>query len=178
MSNEIISEIIKYPNGSTIYLSGTQVYQDIEKYLVRERNISVILSFTSGSFSDKVDDKYNIQTHNFYISDEPHRNIYQFFESSYRIILQAIRQNRNILIHCRAGISRSPTILVAFFLSCIRCNPELVIPYIPRTEKTWTDSILIFISKKRFVNPNFGFHTQLLQYEQVILPNLNCSRIN
>jgi protein tyrosine phosphatase len=177
MSSEIISEIIKYPNGSTIYLSGTQVYTDVEKYLVRDKNISVVLSFINEPITTNLG-KYNIQNHIFYISDEPNQNIYQHFENSYRIILRAIRENRNILIHCRAGISRSPTIVVAFFLSCIRCNPELVIPYIPRSQKTWTDSILTFISKKRYINPNFGFHTQLLQYEQVILPKLNCNRIN
>jgi len=177
MQSDIISEIIKYPNGSTIYLSGTQVYDDIEKYLIRERNISVVLAFIGSPMHIDIS-KYPIQNHVFYILDEPDHNIYQYFENSYRIILKAIRENRNILVHCRAGISRSSTILVSFFLSCLRCNPELIIPYIPRSKNTWTDSILDFILQKRYVNPNFGFHTQLLQYEQVILPKLNCNKIN
>jgi len=176
-----ISEIIKYPNGSTIYLSGMEAYDDIEKYLIRERNISVILSFIGSSLPTWIQtelDKHNIQNHIVIIRDEPDRNIYPHFESSYQIILNAILQNRNILIHCRAGVSRSVTILVAFFLSCLRCHPDLIIPYIPRSKITWTDSILDFIQKRRYVNPNFGFHTQLLQYEQVILPKLNCNKLN
>lgn len=165
----LVSPIVEYPNGSTIYLSGLDIYQSSK---IQELNIQTILSFTRG-LVPLLD---HVRQYTFEIDDYPEVNIYPLFEPTYAIIMSAIQQNQNILIHCRAGVSRSVTILIAFFLKCLRCNPELIIPYISRTEKSWTHSILSFIrSKRSCINPNPGFVKQLEQYEQVILPQLNCA---
>lgn len=167
---ELNNPVIKYPNGSTIYLSGLDFVHQEEN--IRKLNIQTILSFTR----EPIPVYDNIRQYAFEIDDSPETNIYRLFEPTYMIIMSAIQQNQNILIHCRAGVSRSVSILTAFFLKCLRCNPELIIPYIPRNEKSWTDSILSFIrSKRECINPNPGFKKQLEQFEQVILPRLNCA---
>lgn len=165
---DLINEIVRYPNGSTIYLSGLDVYNTSK---IQELNIQTVLSFTRG-LVPLLD---HVRQYTFEIDDSPEVNIYSLFEPTYAIIMSAIQQNQNILVHCRAGVSRSVTIVIAFFLKCLRCNPELIIPYIPHSEKSWTRSILSFIRSKRIcANPNPGFLEQLEKYEQVILPKLNC----
>jgi dual specificity phosphatase 12 len=176
MQCDFISEIVTYPLGtgtSTIYLSGIDVVQQLDA--LRQYDIQVVLSFTRGTISDLTQTSSSIRHYIFEIDDHPLTNIYPLFEKCYAIIMSAIQQKQNILVHCRAGVSRSVTILASFFLTCLRCNPELVIPYIRRTQQTWTESILEYIQHKRgCINPNPGFRKQLLQYEQVILPQLNC----
>lgn len=166
---DLISEIVKYPNGSTMYLSGLDVYKTSK---IRELNIRTIISITREPIEKLEND---IRQFSFMLDDAPDVNIYSIFEPTYRIIMSAIQQNENILVHCRAGISRSVTVLIAFFLKCLRCNPELVLPYIPRTKETWTESILTFIrSKRNCTNPNTGFKKQLEIFEKMMLPRLNC----
>lgn len=65
------------------------------------------------------------------------------------------------------GVSRSVTILITFFLTCLQKSPQLVIPFIPKTKNTWTDSVLYWIQQKRSIsNPNIGFMKQLYDYEK------------
>jgi len=56
------------------------------------------------------------------------------------------------LIHCAAGLSRSPTFAMAFLMK----------------EKKWQfEQAYDFIkSKKPSINPNFGFLNQLKSYEE------------
>ncbi len=175
MQCDFISEIVAYPFGTTIYLSGIDIVHQLETLC--HHDIQVVLSFTRGTIPDlNQTTQCKVRHYTFDIDDHPMVNIYPLFDKCYTLIMSAIQQKQNILIHCRAGISRSVTILASFFLTCLRCNPELVIPYIQRTQQTWTESILDYIHHKRdCINPNPGFRKQLLQYEQVILPRLNCN---
>uniref|UniRef100_A0A8C0US37 protein-tyrosine-phosphatase n=1 Tax=Cyanistes caeruleus TaxID=156563 RepID=A0A8C0US37_CYACU len=60
-----------------------------------------------------------------------------------------------ILVHCEAGISRSPTICMA---------------YLMKTKKLRLDEAFDYIKQRRsLISPNFGFMGQLLQYESEIL---------
>jgi protein tyrosine phosphatase len=173
MHCELISKIVQYPNGSTIYLSGMGVYEDIDKILIRERNIGTVLSFTMGKIPDLTN--HQIRHYMFAIDDTPTSNIFSLFEKSYAIIMSAIQQGQNILVHCRAGVSRSVTILSSFFLMCLRCHPELIIPFIPKISDTWTESILQYIRTRRAcADPNPGFIHQLKIFERLQLPHLNC----
>lgn len=170
---ELISKIVEYPNGSTLYVSGMEVYQDVEQNLIRDHKIGVVLSFTTGKLPDL--NNHQIRHYMFAIDDDPSANIFSLFEKSYLIIMSAIQQEQNILIHCRMGVSRSVTILISFFLMCLRCHPELIIPYIHKTCPTWTESILEYIRVRRScASPNPGFIQQLKSFEKLQLPQLNC----
>lgn len=60
-----------------------------------------------------------------------------------------------VLVHCEAGISRSPTICMA---------------YIMRTERLQLEEAFDIIKKRRpFISPNFSFMGQLLQFESEVL---------
>ena len=65
------------------------------------------------------------------------------------------RAGGKILVHCEAGISRSPTICMA---------------YLMKTKKLRLEEAFDYIKQRRsLISPNFGFMGQLLQYESEIL---------
>ena len=78
------------------------------------------------------------------------------------------RTGGKILVHCEAGISRSPTICMA---------------YLMKTKKLRLEEAFDYIKQRRsLISPNFGFMGQLLQYESEILsstpspPVTSCKR--
>lgn len=49
-------------------------------------------------------------------ADNGVQNLRQFFEEAFEFIERARRANSGVLIHCHAGVSRSPTIAVAYLM--------------------------------------------------------------
>lgn len=50
------------------------------------------------------------------ITDEPNQDISKYFRDSYKFIDEMIRQDKKILVHCDAGISRSSTIVIHYLM--------------------------------------------------------------
>lgn len=73
-------------------------------------------------------------------------------------LLDCVREKGGkVLVHCEAGVSRSPTICMA---------------YLMKTKQLHLKEAFEFIKQRRSViSPNFGFMGQLLQYESEILPS-------
>lgn len=71
-------------------------------------------------------------------------------------LLDNVKQSGGkVLVHCEAGISRSPTICMA---------------YIMRTQQLRLDAAFDIIKQRRdVVSPNFSFMGQLLQFESEVL---------
>lgn len=157
-----ISKIISYSNGSTIFLSGIDPYIS-NVNLFKQFNIKVIISLLSNTPIPDMN-KFGYQHHYFYLQDSPNADLFEIMNQTYPIILNSISNGFNVLIHCKAGISRSVSILCGFFIKCVCCYPNLV--QIPKTHPSWTDSILVFIrSKRSCINPNKGFLSQLGKLE-------------
>lgn len=78
------------------------------------------------------------------------------------------RAGGKILVHCEAGISRSPTICMAYLMKMRKFRLEEAFDYIKQ--------------RRSLISPNFGFMGQLLQYESEILssapspPVASCKR--
>jgi len=88
------------------------------------------------------------------LNDTPNQNIIIHFEELFNIIEKILIQNKKILIHCEAGISRSSTIVIA---------------YLMKTKKMGYEKSLEFVREKRpIVDPNLGFIVQLMDYEKKI----------
>ncbi len=67
-------------------------------------------------------------------------------------------ENGKVLVHCRAGISRSATICLAYLISRYRLSLDEAYEFIKK--------------KKSFISPNFGFLGQLLSLESET--NIKC----
>jgi len=85
------------------------------------------------------------------IDDFYSENIGQYFEETYNFIEKAIG---NVYVHCVAGISRSPSVVIA---------------YIMRKEGKNFEEAMQFVKERRTcVNPNEGFIKQLKKYGEKI----------
>jgi dual specificity phosphatase 12 len=90
------------------------------------------------------------------VNDVPSENIRKHFNSTFNFIKRG-----RTLIHCAAGISRSPTILAA---------------YLMRKDKVTHRQALRRIAKKRpCISPNPGFIEQLKQFEDDLKQKSNAS---
>ncbi|CAF0726008.1 unnamed protein product [Rotaria sp. Silwood1] len=94
------------------------------------------------------------QFHYYHIpADDTHKqNLLDYFDQAYTFIYNAIENHEKVLVHCVAGISRSPAIVIGFLMRYAHMN---------------MDDAYEFVKQKRsIVSPNLNFMGQLLQYEK------------
>jgi len=82
------------------------------------------------------------------LKDIPEENI--DFEEIFKFI-DGMTPSDKILIHCMAGISRSATIVIGYIMRLNNWDAATSIAFVKQ--------------KRREINPNLGFLSQLLQYE-------------
>lgn len=93
----------------------------------------------------------NIRYKHIKLYDDPHCDLSQHFSAAFSFINEAINSKSNILIHCAMGVSRSSAILIAYLMKHQRMSFQ---------DAYW------FVKKRRsIIFPNFGFMTQLTEYE-------------
>jgi protein-tyrosine phosphatase len=63
--------------------------------------------------------------------------------------MQQSKENGHVLVHCAAGMSRSPTVVIAYLMKVHRKSLREAFAY---------------VRSKRFVSPNYGFMKQLSAY--------------
>ena len=89
------------------------------------------------------------------IDDSDDQDIMQYFDKTNKFI----DESDKVFIHCRAGISRSPSVTIAYLMW------KEKIPFYKAFER---------VKKKRDIFPNLGFASQLIVYQN----NLNILDIN
>ncbi|KAL7734951.1 hypothetical protein ACLKA6_011217 [Drosophila palustris] len=85
-------------------------------------------------------------------SDTPDQNLSQYFSVCNDFIHAARLREGNVLIHCLAGMSRSVTVAVAYIMTATHLN--------------WKEALKVVRAGRAVANPNTGFQTQLLEFEQ------------
>jgi len=73
------------------------------------------------------------------------------------VFIHRYMYQHGVLVHCRAGMSRSVTLLAAFLMSYSRCNSD--------------EAIAIIREVRPVANPNAGFITKLRRYQNEIPPD-------
>lgn len=87
------------------------------------------------------------------VSDQPSSDLLGYFDSCVRFIKEGIDSNGTVLVHCEHGVSRSPTVVVAY-LMWKECVPLKV-------------AMEVVVGKKPDVRPNAGFMEQLNLWDQM-----------
>ena len=90
--------------------------------------------------------------------DMQHQNLYEVFEKSNLWIDKALVDKGKVFIHCVCGVSRSVTILAAYFIYTYKMTPEQAIDKIQK--------------KRSIANPNKFFRQQLQDYYNLLYNKL------
>lgn len=85
------------------------------------------------------------------IEDDPNVNLMQYFDITFDFIHKARSQGQSVLVHCVAGVSRSPTVVCAYLMKLANLSAS--------------DALSLVKRKRNIVDPNIGFIAQLYQYE-------------
>jgi hypothetical protein len=87
-------------------------------------------------------------------NDSIHENILQYFENAFEYIEKKLSENKNVLVHCQGGISRSPSFVIGYLMRY--------------HSKTFEQAYLLVKEKRKIIDPNLNFLSQLTFYEQMM----------
>jgi predicted protein tyrosine phosphatase len=130
-------------------------YATRDEDILAERNIRVVISaLTEEEYEDYMiakEDFPEIEWHRFVIDDDKDEKISQYFFDVHTIISDAVRDNKNVIVHCAAGMSRSPSLVIAYLMIENRWGYEEALNFVKR--------------RREIVEPNIGFAKQLKALE-------------
>lgn len=86
--------------------------------------------------------------------DLPSFNMTNIFDECFKYFENIRLMDRRVFVHCNAGISRSPTIIIAYVMRYFKIGFE--------------DSFKLVKEKRMTINPNAGFISQLKDYENYL----------
>jgi len=89
------------------------------------------------------------------IEDTSETDILCHFDDATSYIRRCVMADRPILVHCVVGVSRSPTIVVAYLMRYHGMGADEGIDYVQ--------------SKRSIISPNIGFIMQLYTYEKYLM---------
>jgi protein-tyrosine phosphatase len=126
--------------------------------ILEERDIKVVISaLTEEEYEDNMiaeQDFPNAEWHRLVIDDNPNEPISTHFYTVHTIISKAISNKKNVIVHCAAGMSRSPTLVLAYLMIENKWRYEEAYNYMK--------------TKRPHINPNIGFIKQLKQLEYLL----------
>ncbi|XP_035210118.1 dual specificity protein phosphatase 10-like isoform X2 [Stegodyphus dumicola] len=93
--------------------------------------------------------------------DSYQQNIKQYFNKAFAFIDEARQRNSAVLVHCQAGVSRSATIVIGYLMY--------------HTSMSSMEAYQMVKSKRPIISPNLHFMGQLLELEQILQNNQDCS---
>lgn len=131
-----------------LFLGGRSAAEDLE--LLSKLKFTHILTIDSQPLRVKAEG-----VNYFYLEafDEPETDLLSHFDETRLFIDDALEGNNNCLVHCFVGMSRSATIVIAYFMK------KYKIPF---------DEALSMVREKRhLVCPNSGFSSQLHLFEKM-----------
>ncbi|KJE95366.1 hypothetical protein CAOG_05820 [Capsaspora owczarzaki ATCC 30864] len=95
-----------------------------------------------------------IQYHHCLIHDENWESILPHFDNTYRFIKKAVDNNSKVLVHCKMGVSRSASAVIAYIMKSLGWPLKKSLEFVK--------------SQRRIIRPNPGFTKQLEEYEGIL----------
>ena len=141
----------------TIYLGSMRVAFDKEK--LKQLGIKKVLTVMS-AFGNHYE-PYEFTHKSIEVEDNFKTNIIQYFKECFSFI----EGSDKVFVHCAAGMSRSPTIVIAYIMW--------------KKKISLIDAFNFVRNKRRFISPNDNFMNQLKIFEELLIKNnYNIDNIN
>jgi len=87
------------------------------------------------------------------VSDSAQSKLCKYFDECTEFINEAL-QTGTVLVHCFGGVSRSPSVVIAYLMRYCNLNFSNALAYVK--------------DKRSVVNPNSGFLNQLKNYQRIL----------
>lgn len=130
-----------------LYL-GSQ-HDAMNKELLHDHNITYELNVsTSCPKPDFISDRHFLRIP---VNDNYSEKLLLHFPMAFQFVDKVREANGCVLVHCLAGISRSPTVAIAYIMRYLHMSSDEAYRYVK--------------SKRATISPNFNFLGQLLEYE-------------
>jgi protein-tyrosine phosphatase len=125
----------------------------MDQQFIYSKSIRSVIDLTNGAHIKTLVKPISIYKIN--VEDNVSTNIRPYFKQSYNFINDAINKGQNVLVFCRAGMSRSASIAIYYLMK--------------RYNISYYDAYRFLKSKRKHTKPNAGFVEQLLEQEETIL---------
>ena len=126
-------------------------YQGVSKLKALQRQgIDVIVNLCSHKCENKFPNHFEYE--NFTIPDKTDHRINRELRKAAKMIDSHLKLDRRVVIHCRKGISRAPTVVLAYLILYRKYHFKEALRYVKE--------------KHNRCNPNFGFLVQLLKIDK------------
>lgn len=102
-------------------------------------------------FDDKPNSKFTNKCIS--IDDSDSENIMYYFKEA----IEFIESAGKVYVHCFAGVSRSPTIVIAYLMW--------------KNKSNYNDTYWMVKNRRKFISPNRGFIEQLKKFEKILKEN-------
>lgn len=142
-SDDLMNNII-----DNIYIGNIESGTNHE--LLKKHNIIAIVNLSNSKNNYPKD----IQIMNIMIDDAYNIDITSYLEDAYNFI-EKYNKDGNVLVHCRAGISRSSSVVIHYIMK--------------KYNKSYQEALSFVKEKRSIVQPNDGFMRQLVKYQIDIL---------
>ncbi|XP_063834963.1 dual specificity protein phosphatase MPK-4-like [Ostrinia nubilalis] len=133
-----------------LYLSNARAAAD--QSVLRHLNITHVLTVEAHRLPKSTFANTNISTLFIRADDTPSTNLMSYFPMANAFIDEGL-QKGNVLVHCHFGVSRSATIVIAYLME--------------KYSLTFEQAYFYVRQRRRFINPNPGFVSQLKEYQRL-----------
>ena len=143
VKNVHISQVLSW-----LYLDSFANACDLEE--LKRNNIKYILNCAVECKNENLPS--DIKELHLKLVDEPEFDIRKYFKQTNDFINKVRTAGGNLLVHCKVGLSRSPTVIIAYLMKYYEFTADSAINYIKR--------------KRPQIIPNQGFIKQLYEYKK------------
>ncbi|KRZ91133.1 Dual specificity protein phosphatase 16, partial [Trichinella sp. T8] len=132
----------------------------MDEQLLKKYGINYVLNISVASPKPEF-----LQEENFLripVNDSYNDKLLPYFDQTFRFVDKVRETNANVLVHCLAGISRSPTLAIACVMRYLHMTSEEaynVFDFRRSINRSQSD-------KRPSISPNFNFLGQLLEFER------------
>ena len=134
-----------------LFMSGYHSAKNLD--CLKKHQISHVVNLTSQHCPNL--HSREIEYSSFVISDRANFDLLSILDRIITIVQEKIEQGHRVLIHCKMGVSRAPSIVLAFLIKKMKMTYEAAFENLQK------------INSK--ISPNLGFLIQLQQFEKLTL---------